>query len=253
MPGDWMKIEHDTPDKPEVLGIAAQLGIDADAAFGKCFKVWRWFDRHTLDGNAPSVTRALLDAHVNALGFADAMRSVGWLEPTADGLSLPNFDAHNGKTAKGRALTAIRAKKTRTKSNAHSVTNVTPAALRNAHQESESESDTSLAREVKPPTPFPPEIDTEAFRLAWSEWLAYRRERSVKTTPRTTKSQLAMLAALGPAKAIEAIGNSIRGGWQGLFDPGENRSGKPKSTRVGPGQVFDPSQPARNPVGDFGD
>ena len=36
----------------------------------------------------------------------------------------------------------------------------------------------------------------------------------------TIAKQLKMLEALGPAKAIEAIGRSIENGWSGLFDPG---------------------------------
>jgi hypothetical protein len=60
------------------------------------------------------------------------MVDVGWLEVTSDGLALPNFEMHNGKTAKDRALTAKRAAGHRAntssngKSNAKSVTNALP-------------------------------------------------------------------------------------------------------------------------------
>lgn len=70
---------------------------------------------------------------------------------------------------------------------------------------------------------FPASLQSEEFSLAWTEWLAYRRERSVKTTPRTIKSQIAMLADWGPEVAVQAIQASIRNGWQGLFDPRERR------------------------------
>jgi hypothetical protein len=108
MAGDWLKIEKITPDKPEIEAIADALGMDPDAVFGKCFRVWRWFDDHTEDGNAPRVTKTSIDRRVGVVGFADAMREAGWLAEVEGGLSLVNFDRHNGETSKGRALTAKR-------------------------------------------------------------------------------------------------------------------------------------------------
>lgn len=109
MAGDWIKMEVATPDKPEVLAIAARMGwSDPDYAVGKLFRVWRWFDQQTKDGNAPGVTSALLDCIAGVTGFADAMQTVGWLVVDKDGIRLPGFDRHCGKTAKERAQTARR-------------------------------------------------------------------------------------------------------------------------------------------------
>lgn len=132
MAGDWLKMEASTPDKPEVLAIAARMGWDdPDLAVGKLFRVWRWFDQHTTSGNAAGVTFALLDRISGVTGFAEAMESVGWLAISESGISLPNFDRHCGKTAKGRAQTAKRVAghKSNAKGNAQSVTKVVPEAL----------------------------------------------------------------------------------------------------------------------------
>lgn len=118
MAGDWLKVEKVTPDKPEIDAMAAALSMDPDAVFGKCFRLWRWFDDHTVDGNAPSVTRALVDRRVGVTGFAAAMESVGWLIVGADGVALPKFERHNGQTGKQRALTAKRVAEHKSKSNA---------------------------------------------------------------------------------------------------------------------------------------
>ncbi|WP_462402254.1 DnaT-like ssDNA-binding domain-containing protein [Pseudomonas sp. Marseille-QA0332] len=108
MAGDWIKFELTTMDKPEVCQIADLAGIDPDAVVGKLMRVWGWFDQQTEEGNAPSVSKKLLDRIVGVLGFCDHMKSVGWMVE-ADGLiSLPHFERHNGKTAKNRALTARR-------------------------------------------------------------------------------------------------------------------------------------------------
>jgi len=73
MAGDWIKFELATPDKPEVWAIAAALSIDPDAVVGKLLRVWGWFDQQTENGNAPSVSKMLLDRLVGVSGFCNAV------------------------------------------------------------------------------------------------------------------------------------------------------------------------------------
>lgn len=113
MAGDWMKVELDLPDKPEVHHIAAVLQLDPDAVVGKLLRVWAWFDKHTTDGNAHGVTYALLNRITCVSGFGEAMASVGWMNQKDQLLVMPKFDAHTSKSAKKRALTNDRVKKTR--------------------------------------------------------------------------------------------------------------------------------------------
>lgn len=130
MAGDWIKCEACTPDKPEVFGIAAALNIDPDAVLGKLMRIWIWADQQTISGNAPSVTSALLDRIAGVTGFAEAMRKEGWLvggDSAGRGAEFPNFDRHNGQTAKQRALTSKRVKRFR---NAPSVTSALPEKRR---------------------------------------------------------------------------------------------------------------------------
>ncbi|MGY3285070.1 hypothetical protein ACVW05_002672 [Pseudomonas fulva] len=108
MAGDWIKFELTTMDKPEVCQIADLAGIDTDAVVGKLMRVWGWFDQQTEEGNAPSVSKKLLDRIVGVTGFCDHMKSVGWMVEADGVISLPRFERHNGKTAKNRALTARR-------------------------------------------------------------------------------------------------------------------------------------------------
>jgi len=125
MAGDWIKFQVDTPDKPEVLAMANRLGIDPDAVVGKLIRVWSWFDKHTVDGNANSVTFSFLDRLTCVTGFAEQMQFVGWLEQDGSILRMTNFDYHNGKSAKSRALGKDRQDKHRNsnaKSNAQIVT-----------------------------------------------------------------------------------------------------------------------------------
>lgn len=126
MAGDWLKFEVATLDKPEVCQIADEAGIDIDAVVGKLLRVWSWFDQQTGNGNAPSVTKKLLDRFVGVPGFCEMMKKSGWMIDDGVNISLPNFERHNGNTAKNRALTAKRAANHRTKSNATIVTGALP-------------------------------------------------------------------------------------------------------------------------------
>lgn len=108
MAGDWIKFELATLDKPEVCQIADDANLDSDAVIGKLLRVWGWFDQQTSEGNAPSVSKRLLDRLVGVAGFCDLMRKVGWMAEADGVISIPNFARHNGKTAKNRLLTAKR-------------------------------------------------------------------------------------------------------------------------------------------------
>lgn len=129
MAGDWIKFELTTLDKPEVCQIADLADIDLDAVIGKLMRVWGWFDQQTEKGNAPSVSKKLLDRLVGVVGFCEHMKSVGWMVEAEGAISLPHFERHNGKTAKNRLLTAKRVanhKATNAKANAAIVSDALP-------------------------------------------------------------------------------------------------------------------------------
>jgi hypothetical protein len=133
MAGDWLKFEINTPEKREVLAMSVELGYeDPDLTVGKLLRVWRWFDQHTVNGNALNVTPALFDRLISVKGITQAMVNVGWLIVNSDGLTLPNFERHNGKTAKARVLTAVRVAnhKDREKSNAPIVSSALPREVK---------------------------------------------------------------------------------------------------------------------------
>jgi len=109
MAGEWLKFECSLPEKPETLAITVAMGWDdPDLTVGKLMRLFRWFDQHTVDGNAYGVTPALLDRLIGVTGFVQAVANAGWIFITDGGLALNHFDRHNGMTAKNRAQTAKR-------------------------------------------------------------------------------------------------------------------------------------------------
>lgn len=255
MAGDWLKIEKVTPDKPEVHELARLLEISPDEVFGKLFRVWSWFDDHTTDGNAKcngvGVTLSLVDRCANANGFASALISVGWLREKNGAVFIPNFDRHNGESAKNRALSAKRvAKHRKRKSNA----DVTVGALAREEKRREEDNTPCSPPMVEPRKPrrkkpthqlpegeFPLELES-----AVRDWLEYHKPYK----PVGFKHLLARIRArrdeLGVASVVAAISTAIANGWQGWdHDSAFGLNGKAKK----PEPLFDEKgNPADRPV-----
>jgi hypothetical protein len=137
MAGDWIKFEENTPDKPEVYGMAEMLGIDADAVVGKLIRVWSWASRNCHADGVTNVTALSAICRVAGVpNFGQAMQKVGWLSINGDRIEFPNFDRHCTQTAKERALATKRKRNQRGKEsrNCHAP-NVTKTGLEKRREE----------------------------------------------------------------------------------------------------------------------
>ncbi|HIB9048887.1 TPA: DNA replication domain protein [Raoultella planticola] len=224
MASSWIKVEVITPDKPEIFQIAEILNIDPDAVLGKLVRIWAWADQQTVDGNAGSVTKGVLDRIAFITGFADALIAVGWLAYDGNKLILPNFERHNGESSKKRALTNRRVAAHR-KNETHKVTQ---PALQKALPEEEEEEEVKdkippnppRGREPKKSYPYPEQLNAEA----WEEWKAYRRENRFKAYAPTERSEGAAITELinlsdGDHQAqMLIVQQSMAKGWKGLFE-----------------------------------
>jgi hypothetical protein len=113
MAGSWIKFRHDLIDAPEIRRLSRACGVTRDDVYGKLFRLWSWFDRHSHNGRVADETLELVDEIVGNSGFAAALVSVGWLDHDQAGIVIPNWDRHNSETAKQRALDAARKAATR--------------------------------------------------------------------------------------------------------------------------------------------
>lgn len=207
MAGDWIKLEHATPDKPEVIAIADALGMeDHDLAWAKCVRLWIWLDQQSTDGNGISVTDSFIDRFTRVTGFSKALRKVGWLDGRDGRLSVPNFERHNGKSAKTRANTAKRVQKTREKSNARSVTEALPEKRReeksNTHTHKDSRKELAIG-----------------FEREWDMWLDYFfAKKGRRMDPVQADAVLMDLNRKPPSKAAADILFSIQKDAESVLD-----------------------------------
>lgn len=137
MAGDWIKMRTALADDPAVIAMADRLGLDEFSVVGRLHHLWSWADSQSRDGHAVGVTVRWLNRYVQCDGFAEALTQVGWLVIDGEGIRFPNFDRHNGESAKARGLAKNRKEKQRAK-----VTD-------NPGQMSRSERDNGVTREEK--------------------------------------------------------------------------------------------------------
>ena len=103
MAGSWLKMRHDLLDAPEIRRLGRRCGVTKDDVLGKLFRLWSWFDRHSVAGRIEDDDIDLVDELVGHPGFAAALVSVGWLAKDSCGIVIPNWERHNSETAKQRA------------------------------------------------------------------------------------------------------------------------------------------------------
>jgi len=212
MAGDWLKFEINTPEKREVLAMTVELGFDdPDLTVGKLLRVWRWFDQQTVNGNADSVTPALLDRLIGVNGITKAMVNVGWMIVSDDGLTLPNFARHNGKTAKSRVLTAVRVAnhKGKDKSNDASVTSALPREVKRREDKDIGDSVESSPTKNKG-VKKPDGVSDQHWSDLKSVWKTKRK--ALTETALQKVYEESEKAGVSVDTAIQMI---VEGGWQG--------------------------------------
>lgn len=252
----WIKWSIGLESKPEVFEMASQLSLSRPAVAGCLMVFWAWVDGVSEDGWIQNARPAYVDSLVGVEGFAQAMESVGWLIVEYNGMRLPNFDRHNGSTAKQRALEQKRKADAR---RAEKVSSSCPGTNGTAARQEPYANGTTIGLEERrreerkgeerknenlpPPPPLEGAISgaepdsweaacgvmktdvlrTPEFKRAWEDWAAYRRERKATLTEHSIQKQIKDMEAMGHDLAIAAIENSIRQGYQGLVPPGRRK------------------------------
>lgn len=121
MAGDWIPMRLDLDEDPTVLEVASKLDLSVWEVVGRCWRVWAWASRHCNADVTVGVTLLYIDmathvglAFLQCLANADAGSWIDVIE--VDGkpaLRFPNWDRWLSKTAKQRAVTAMRVRRHR--------------------------------------------------------------------------------------------------------------------------------------------
>lgn len=226
MAGEWLKFECSLPEKPEVLAMTVAMGWDdPDLTVGKLMRLFRWFDQHTVDGNASGVTAALLDRLIGVTGFVQAVADTGWLVIDDKGLTLHNFDRHNGATAKSRALTAKRVANHRGGADGNAPSNaatVTAALAREEKRRKEEEKEKESAPKAPPFDPLAVDLPSWLPAETWQRWVKHRGSirKPIKTPDTVAACFKSLEAFVREGVSVESVvTHAIASGNQGLYAP----------------------------------
>ena len=212
MAGDWIKMRVDLKDDPSVFKLAELLAVDELHVIGCLFCFWAWADKHAVDGHVDGATSRLVDKVSSTPGFCTAMQAVGWLVIEEAGIRIPNFDRHNGESAKERGLKNARQARWRS----GKLGNV-DAAPSTAASTAASTREEKRREEIK--TPLAPKggDDPAGFAEFWNSWPASPRKQDRKKC--SAKWKRSGYAASLPAIVahIEALKQSKQ--WRDGFEP----------------------------------
>lgn len=161
MANDWIKMRADLQTHPKVFRIMSALNADVCPhgvrtvsdkyrIIGALHAVWCLFDAHSDDGVLVGYSAEILDSSLGIPGFARAMEMVKWLVIESDGvIKMPEFDTHNGASAKRRAKETDRKRKERLSENVRKMSAKCPQTMR-------TKSGLEKRREDIKNTPLPP-------------------------------------------------------------------------------------------------
>ncbi len=242
MAGDWIPLDVEIHNKPKVLEIVRLLDADdqmmsrkrpgsvprvsADEVVGRLTRFWCWAQKHTSDGILRNTKCEDISRAVGyEPSFWEIVFQVGWLTEVDGIIEIPAWDVWLSNGAKAR-LKACEKKREQRKKPVPILSRKCPSKKGTTGEERRGED--------KEETPLPPlPFSSEKFSESWEAWVEHRREIGKPLKPRGRVMALEKLKAMGEAKAIEAMVNSMAGGWQGLFDP------KPNGRKDEPGGLSD--------------
>ncbi len=113
MAGEWVPVDVNLAEKPEVLELCEITGLDVEVVVFRLFRLWGWFQLHSADGHARVTLKRFTSVAGGDAQFWEAVKSVGWLDETSDGIRIPKWDERFSNAAKSKKRAAMRQKRHR--------------------------------------------------------------------------------------------------------------------------------------------
>lgn len=227
----WIKVEKDLATDPRVLRMASRLR-NADVTLGSRSRLvvvgalvtlWWFADTHIREDDTLPIGADQINELVGVENFCELMPT-DWLQVIdSNNVKLVDYSAHNGTTAKQRALGQKRQERHRSNVN---VDVTIPSRSRNANCVTRPREDLDKNKKKKEQEARSRALAVTGLDLqAWENWTCYRAERkpAIKVTSLVAAAE--ELAAFGAEQAT-VVKHSIANGYQGLFAPKAGKNGK---------------------------
>ena len=148
MAGEWIKFRKSLVRDGRVRIVSRNCHAKTVTVIGALVTLWTLADDYAdEDGVLLGYTAEDLDAEVDVPGFAEALPAE-WLDTTGEFLKLPDYQQHNGTTAKARAQAADRKRRERSR---NAATSVAKPSRGNRDKTATREEKNKNREELKPP------------------------------------------------------------------------------------------------------
>ena len=232
MTAHWIKVEKDTPAKPEVMRLAALLDIDEFTVVGHLIAFWSWVDSN-LSPECPRTQGTIrgLDRIAGRTGFCEAMIAVGWLSHANGMFEIPKMGRHMGKSAKLRAEDTEKKAKKRSRQKLSPVcppaqgteSGQNPDSLGTREEKRREEEKDTHGPNGEQGQPYIPErMNTPECLKAYSDWCAYLdaaglEQRNPKYNGPQAEALWAQANKIGPDRWPDCVRYSIANGYQSII------------------------------------
>lgn len=232
MTAHWIKVEKDTPAKPEVMRLAALLDIDEFTVVGHLIAFWSWVDSN-LSPECPRTQGTIrgLDRIAGRTGFCEAMIAVGWLSHADGVFEIPKMGRHMGKSAKMRAEDTEKKAKKRSRQKVSPVcppaqgteSGQNPDSLGTREEKRREEGKDTHGPNGEQGQPYIPErMNTPECLKAYSDWCAYLdaaglEQRNPKYNGPQAEALWAQANKIGPDRWPDCVRYSIANGYQSII------------------------------------
>lgn len=192
MAGEWIKMRTNLWDDPRVGQICDTTGLVEAQVIGGLYWLWATADEHTEDGLMPGLSIRQIDRKTGCAGLGAALISIGWIVETPDGVTLIDFEEHNGASAKKRCQTAKRVA-TFKAANAEvtqqalperqdDVSTALPREDKIREEKKEELRETEIGSAPRKRAAPPPDRPDDVSETTWGDWLGLRRAKKAPVT-----------------------------------------------------------------------
>lgn len=156
----WIKMRTSLMDDPRVMIVAHKCNALTVTVVGALHALWSLADRFANeDGVLAGYTPLVINNRVGVPNFCESLPS-DWIDLSHEWVKLPEYQAHNGTTAKTRAestkrVALSRSRNKRDKCNATTVTETVTPTVTPSYSYSNSSSRSDLKEKEKAEVPLP--------------------------------------------------------------------------------------------------
>ena len=215
----WIELHQEFRNHPKVFRLARMLNIESALAKGYVINLWLWAVSYASSGDLKTMTPAELaeacDAKIDAQLLYDSLIKTRFIDENGDQITLHDWKKHGLRVL---VKSKNRLRKFRIEQNLEKKTETFQKRYRNAIP--------SILSFLSIPSNHI--IYSPEFRKSLDEWVAYKKEIRKPISISTLTKQLKMLSL--QADPIGCIEQSIRNGWQGLFELKGNSNGNSNSS-----------------------